>query len=97
MPAATIITVNFSCTYHLPQQRESGNREKLLCGSVGRGTLRTPVPKPGLLTKLRVSLAYWTAIVTVFEVTPPKEITTGTTLLGVSPAGTCAFTWYKPT
>jgi hypothetical protein len=36
---------------------------------------------------------YCTAMVTVFDVTPPMEITTGTADSVADPAGTCAFTW----
>jgi hypothetical protein len=32
-------------------------------------------------------------MVTVFDVTPPMEITTGTLDPVADPAGTCAFTW----
>jgi hypothetical protein len=35
--------------------------------------------------------------VTVFDCTPPIEITTGTALPLEDPAGANAFTWYKPT
>jgi hypothetical protein len=35
-------------------------------------------------------------MVTVFDGTPPIEITTGTAAPLVEPAGTRAFTWYSP-
>jgi hypothetical protein len=38
-----------------------------------------------------------TAIVTVLEVTPPTEITTGIADPVATPAGTCTLTWYSPT
>src|SRR5262249_58629999 len=38
-----------------------------------------------------------TASVTVFEVAPPIEMTTGTADPLGTPAGTSMFTWYKPT
>jgi hypothetical protein len=42
-------------------------------------------------------LDHCTAIVTVFDVAPGMEITTGTALFAANPGGTCAFTWYSPT
>lgn len=36
-------------------------------------------------------------MVTVFDVAPPMEITTGTAEPLADPAGTSAFTWYSPT
>ena len=42
-------------------------------------------------------MAYCTATVTVFEVTPPMEIVTGTALPAATSAGTRALTWYRPT
>jgi hypothetical protein len=42
-------------------------------------------------------MLYSTAIVTVFDVTPPIEMVTGTAAPPGVPAGTSAFTWYSPT
>ena len=36
-------------------------------------------------------------MVTVFDCTPPMEIVTGTAGPEADVAGTCAFTWYRPT
>ncbi len=41
--------------------------------------------------------AYWTAMVTVFEVSPPTVMVTGTALPGVTVVGTSALTSETPT
>ena len=52
----------------------------------------------GYLNGRQLAPLYCTAIVTVFDEDPPVMVsTTGTMLPFEDPAGTCAFTWYKPT
>src|SRR5665213_211680 len=41
--------------------------------------------------------SHCTAIVTVLELTPPIDRTTGTADPNATPAGTCTLTWYSPT
>jgi hypothetical protein len=60
----------------------------------------TGVPAGGPViwtSRVPVPVGPITAIVTVFEVTPPMEIATGTALPASAVAGTRALTWYSPT
>src|SRR5712692_10346331 len=74
-------------------------------GNVGQAILRAADFQAGQCrtwkgppqSGLAAPQVYCTAIVTVFDITPPIDITTGTALPLAEAAGTLAFTWYSPT